>query len=231
MNHGQLIGSQMKSEEQLSILQEEATKFLNRGDIDELYIVRSQMNEILEKEERKPLDFHSDRYNVIAYTVCLDLYDLPRALKYANKVKNPPESVTRRIKLISEDLNYIERMSKVISYYLTIARKGTEEQLHENAFNVFRISNNVVSNSCGSSLVKIQLLKANAILQYRLGANDYAISIFEEARRLYPSDTEILYYLIKALKKNGDCSRANELIQYVNRLQLKDDVRKLFTNL
>lgn len=221
----------MRSEIQLSNLNDEANKALNRGDVDALYIIRTQMNEILEKEERKPLDFHSDAYYIIAYLVCLDLYDLPRALQYAQKVKNPSEQVLRRINIINADLDYIRKMSKATAYYLTIARNGSEEQLQENAIITINLSNSMVPNSYGGNFIKIQLLKADAILHYRLGANHYAISVFEKARRLNPSDTEILYYFIKALRKDGNILKANQLVEYAKHLYLKEDMRNLLVNL
>ena len=215
----------MKSEEELGTMNEAAMNALNRGDLDEVYVIRSEMNAILEEEERKPLDFHSDSYYVIAYLVCLDLFDLYRALKYAKKIKQPTERVLRRIRLIEEDLNYIEKISPMMSGFLNIARKGSEDQLQEYALEAIQLSGIAVPNSYGGNLVKIHFLKANAIIHYRLGSNHYAISVFEEARRLNPADTEILYYLIMALRKEGNNSRANELIEYVKRLHLKEDLR------
>ena len=221
----------MKSEEQLRTMNEAAMNALNRGDLDEVYVIRLEMNAILEDEERKPLDFHSDSYYIIAYLVCLDLFDLHRALKYAKKIKQPTERVLRRIRLIEEDLNYIEKLSPAISGYLNLAREGSEEQLREHAQETIQLSGMAVPNSYGGNLVKLQFLKANAILHYRLGSNYYAISVFDEARRLNPADTEILYYLIKALRREGNNSRVYELIEYVKRLYLKEDLRNLLINL
>ena len=221
----------MKSEEQLRALNEAAVNALNRGDLDEVYVIRSEMNAILEEEERKPLDFHSDRYYIVAYLVCLDLFDLHRALKYAKKIKQPTERVIRRIRLIEEDLKLIDKYSPMMSGFLNIAREGSDDQLQHRAIDAIRRSGIAVPDTYGGNLVKIQFLKACAIIHYRIGSIHNAISFFEKARRINPADTEILYYLIKALRIIGNNSRANELIEYVNRLHIKADIRNLLINL
>lgn len=221
----------MKSEETLLALNETAFKALNKGDIEELYVIRTHMNALVEEEEKKPLDLHTDAYNACASLVCLDMFKLHKALEYLEKIKEPTEGHIRRIEKTKEDIKTYYEMSDVLSLYINVARNGSVEQLRHYAETTMGLSKLFLPKGYGKTLILIQLLKSEGIIHYRLQEFNAAVISLEKAHQNMPADPEIMYYLIKSLRETGQNQRANYLIEYAKRLYLEAEHRNILINL
>lgn len=221
----------MKSEDILFEMYEKAVDALNKGDMEEFYVLRTHMKSLIEEEEKKPLDLHTDAYNSRAGIVFLDMFNFEKALGYLEKVKNPTDNVLKRINKTKEDIKTYEEMSDLLSIYLNIARNGTKEQLIAFANKMVGVSSKVLPVSYGKTLILIQLLKAEGIINFRLGMYAESVISLEEARKNMPADIEIMYYLIRALRNQGHHQRADYLIEYAKRLSINEEQRKILVNL
>lgn len=219
MRVGKLL-SHMNSEETLFALEKEASKAVLTNSVEQLYIIRSQMNEILVTEEKKPLDFHTDRYNLSAYLVCLDLFDFSRALDYAKRIKDPTPRVLRRIEIIKADIQKIEGVSSVISEEMHMAKEGTYEQIASADMKYTRVMPTLQPSSYGEAYIKVQMLKILAIIKHRLNNILLAISLLDEARAIFPLDIEAMELLLNYFKEEGNSARVIRLTDYIKRLSL-----------
>ena len=221
----------MKSEDTIYALHNKAVEAATNGDIDELYVIRTQMMAILKEEENKPLDLHTDRYNGYASLVYLDMFDFPKALEYMEKIKEPTEGILYRIEKTKEDIKTYQEKSDALLANIGMARNCPKHLLTGYLEKMSGLSFKVLPTTYGNTLILIQLLKAEGIMNYRLENYKASVIYFDESRKHMPVDTEIMYYHIKALRFTGQNQRANQLVEYVRRISIDEEIRDILVKL